>query len=133
MSAKTDFSKILPFKFWANVAQFESNNNIKMEVFLEQISQRIPFMGNVLADIAKNTPQDTADYVALEGVYGRIKKLSDKILTLKEIAHQRHDEPEHLVKTKTQNRMANMRKALTIGAEKNKSVTMNAEKNKKNK
>jgi len=126
MNEKTDLrSKNFPYKFWTNVAKFESGNNIKMEAFLEQISQRIPFMARVIKDITKITPQDNADYQVLENVYKKIKKLSEKILELKEDAHQqekmRNENETDQVK-KSRSTASSIRKALTLGAEKNKKI-----------
>jgi hypothetical protein len=84
--AKSDM-KTLPIKFWTHVAKFEAEQNMQMEVFLEQVSQRIPFLSNVLSDLMKSTPPDNTEYIGLEMAVTKIKKLSEKILTLKEISH----------------------------------------------
>jgi len=119
IEAKNDL-KILPvYKFWAGVAKFESDHGIKMEVFLEQISQRIPFLANVIMDIAKSSPIDSPDTTTLEVLHQNIKKLSDKILTLKEIALEQRQETEQEVVKKKSTRYS-LRKALTLGAEKKK-------------
>uniref|UniRef100_A0A6B2L0H6 DH domain-containing protein n=1 Tax=Arcella intermedia TaxID=1963864 RepID=A0A6B2L0H6_9EUKA len=121
LQAKAEMSKVIPIKFWANVAKFESENGMKMEAFLEQISQRIPFMSNVLSDLTKNTPQESPDFSILERVSNKIRALSDKILTLKEISHQQEKQRQEMeaeqIKVKAISRIS-IKKALTLGSDK---------------
>jgi hypothetical protein len=107
--------KTLPIKFWANVAKFEADHNIEMEVFLEQISQRLPFMVNVLTDLVKSTPQDNSEYNSLDMICQKIKRISEKILMLKEMTHQEEQKRNEDKDKKKSTRMT-MRKALTLGA-----------------
>jgi len=114
--AKSDM-KTLPIKFWTNVAKFEAEQNIGMENFLETVSQRIPFLSNVLADLLKSTPPDNTEYISLEMTVQKIKRLSEKILMLKELNHQQ-EQQRNEDKDKKKSTRLTMRKALTLGAEK---------------
>jgi len=70
----------------------------------------------VLSDLLKSTPPDNTEYISLEMTVTKIKRLSEKILTLKEISHQQEQEKriEEKDKKNRSSRMA-IRKAMTIG------------------